>query len=132
MITITSDTTRLNLAYIHGFLTETYWAKGRTPDEMQIIVRNSLNFGVILGEKQIGYARVVTDYVQFAYLMDVFIDPSFQGKGYAKLLMRYILNCPELQGVKVWRLATQDAHGLYEQFGFTPLSKPENLMERIT
>lgn len=132
MIRITSDIASLDLYYVHGFLSETYWAKGRTLNEMQTIVQNSLNFSVLLNERQIGYARVVTDYVQFAYLMDVFIDPLFQGKGYAKELVRHVLSHTDLQHIKVWRLATQDAHGLYEQFGFGPIAKPENMMERIT
>lgn len=100
-------------------------------EDMETIIRHSLNFGVYLGEQQIGYARVVTDYVQFAYLLDVFIDPAHRGKGYSKQLVRYLLDFPAVQHVKVWRLATSDAHMLYAQFGFQPLAKPENLMERI-
>ncbi len=126
---ITSDKNRLDLEYITAFISQTYWAKDRSLENMRICVDNSLNFGVFLDEKQIGYARVVTDYYQFAYLMDVFIDKAYQGLGYSKLLMKHILENESLKNIKVWRLATSDAHGLYRQFGFTELAKPENMME---
>lgn len=98
---------------------------------MKILIDNSLNFGIYIDDNQIGYARIVTDYAQFAYLMDLFISKEFQGKGYSKILMNFILNNEELQQVKVWRLATQDAHFLYEKFGFKPLKNPEKMMELI-
>jgi GNAT superfamily N-acetyltransferase len=126
---ITSNKDRLDVAYITNFIARTYWAKDRTLENMRTCIENSLNFGVFRDGKQIGYARVVTDYYQFAYLMDVFVDEKFRGKGYSKMLMEHILGCEPLKQVKVWRLATQDAHGLYRQFGFTELSKPENMME---
>lgn len=126
---ITSDKDRLDIAYITDFIAQTYWAKDRTMENMRTCIENSLNFGVFLDGKQIGYARVVTDYYQFAYLMDVFIDEKYRGKGYSKMLMKHILNSNALKDVKVIRLATADAQGLYKQFGFTALSKPENMME---
>lgn len=126
---ITSDKDRLDIAYITDFIAQTYWAKDRTMENMLTCIENSLNFGVFLDGKQIGYARVVTDYYQFAYLMDVFIDEKYRGKGYSKMLMKHILECEPLKKIKVWRLATADAHELYRQFGFTELSKPENMME---
>lgn len=126
---ITSDKNQLDLEFITAFIAQTYWAKDRTLETMQTCIDNSLNFGVFLDGKQIGYARVVTDYAQFAYLMDVFIAKEYQGKGYSKMLMKHILENELLKNVKVWRLATSDAHELYRQFGFTELSKPENMME---
>lgn len=129
MISISTAKDLLDPEFITGFLSQTYWANGRTQQRMQLLIDNSLNFGVYLHDKQIGYARVVTDYGQFAYLMDVFITPEHQGKGYSKQLMKFILEHPVLQEVPVIRLATQDAHQLYRQFGFTALSKPENMME---
>lgn len=128
-LVITSDKNRLDLEFITGFISQSYWAKDRTLEDMRTCVENSLNFGVFLDSQQIGYARIVTDYFQFAYLMDVFIDEKYRGKGYSKQLMEYILECEPLKKIKVWRLATADAHGLYKQFGFTELSKPENMME---
>lgn len=126
---ITSDKNKLDLEFITGFISQSYWAKDRTLKDMQTCVENSLNFGVFSDEKQIGYARVVTDYVQFAYLMDVFIDKEYQGLGYSKVLLKHIFESELLKQVKVWRLATTDAHELYRKFGFNELSKPENVME---
>jgi GNAT superfamily N-acetyltransferase len=126
---ITSEKHQLDIEYITAFISQTYWAKDRSLETMQTCVDNSLNFGVFLSGKQIGYARVVTDYAQFAYLLDVFIDEEHQGQGYSKILMKHMLENELLKHVKVWRLATSDAHGLYREFGFTELSKPENMME---
>jgi len=129
MLSISTSKKLLNLDFINGFLSQTYWAEGRTKDKMQVLIDNSMNFGVYLDNEQIGYARIVTDYGQFAYLMDVFIIPKHRGKGYSKQLMEFILNHELLKEIPVIRLATQDAHELYKQFGFTALAKPENMME---
>lgn len=126
---ITSDKEKLDLEFITDFIAQSYWAKDRSRETMQTCIDHSLNFGVFLGEKQIGYARLVTDYAQFAYLMDVFIDQAHQGKGYSKILMEHILQTESLKAVKVWRLATSDAHELYRKFGFKELANPEKLME---
>lgn len=128
---ITSDKEQLDLEFITDFISQSYWAKDRSPETMQTCIDNSLNFGMFLDEKQIGYARVVTDYAQFAYLMDVFIDQAHQGKGYSKRLMAHILETGSLKAVKVWRLATSDAHELYRKFGFKELANPEKLMELV-
>jgi GNAT superfamily N-acetyltransferase len=130
-IVITTDKARLDIAFIHAFISNSYWAKGRTLDTMITCIDNSLCFGVYFEGKQIGFARVVTDYAHFAYIMDLFIDEQHRGKGYSKALTKFILEYPPLQNITVWRLATSDAHGLYKQFGFDALAKPENLMERI-
>ncbi len=121
----------LDLNFIHEFISNSYWAKDRTKETMQVCIDNSLCFGVYLGEKQIGFARVLTDYGQFAYVMDVFIAPNFQGKGYALELMQFILAHETLQNVKIWRLASLDARGLYEKVGFTALANPETMMELL-
>ncbi|MNU75723.1 ribosomal-protein-alanine N-acetyltransferase [compost metagenome] len=126
---ITTEKSRLDLEYITAFISQTYWAKDRTSETMLTCIENSLNFGVYLDGKQVGYARVVTDYAQFAYIMDVFVDENHQGKGFSKVLMKYILEQESLKQVKVLRLATSDAHELYRKFGFQELSKPENMME---
>lgn len=128
-INISTDKNLLDLTYIHSFITESYWAKGRSLTAMKTCIDNSLNFGVYFQNAQIGYGRIVTDFEQFAYLMDLFIDPLHRGNGYSKQLVQFILNYPQLNTVKVWRLATSDAHGLYKKFGFTPLENPENMME---
>ncbi|WP_346882595.1 GNAT family N-acetyltransferase [uncultured Algibacter sp.] len=131
MIEISTDKTRLDLDLIHGLLTNTYWAKGRTKEAVKKTITHSLCFGVYLDGEQIGFARIATDYTVFAYLMDVFIVPEHQGKGYSKQLIETINASPELKSCKVWMLKTLDAHGLYKQFGYTELKHPEKVMERI-
>lgn len=127
---ISSDPKRLDPEYIHAYLSQSYWAKGRTLDEVKSCIKHSLNFGVFVDDKQVGYARVVTDYTLFAYMFDVFIDPKLQGKGLGRALIKTVLEHPELQNIKRWQLGTLDAHGLYTAFGFTELEYPERMMER--
>ena len=131
MIEISTDKNKLQIDVIHQFLTTTYWAKGRTFEEVKKTIDNCLCFGVYIGEKQIGFARIATDYTVFAYLMDVFILPEYRGNGYSKVLMKFVLENPQLKSCKVWMLKTSDAHSLYSQFGYTELKHPEKVMERI-
>lgn len=129
--TISTDRERLRLDVIQRFLRhESYWAKERTPEQTATAIENSLPFGVYLGQNQIGFARVVTDYATFAYLADVFILKEFRGRGLSKFLMETILEHPELQNFRRWILATADAHKLYQQFGFTELKHPTRWMEK--
>jgi GNAT superfamily N-acetyltransferase len=131
MITVSTDKSKLDVPFIQSFLKDIYWAAGRTIEEVQATIDASFCFGIYLDGKQVGFARVVTDYVVFAYLMDVFIDEKHRGKGYSSLLIDAMMKEPELQQVKIWRLATSDAHFLYEKFGFTPLAHPEKMMEKV-
>jgi len=131
MIEISTDNSRLNIEVVHQFLTNSYWAKGRSIEEVKRSIDNSLNFGVYLNREQIGFARICTDYTVFAYLMDLFILPEHRGKGHSKELIRVIIEEPSLKTCKVWMLKTKDAHELYRQFSFTDLKYPEKLMERI-
>lgn len=128
-IEISTDKNRLDINFINEFISNSYWAKGRTIETMQTCIDNSLNFGVYLQDRQVGFARVVTDFGQFAYIMDLFIEEKHRRKGYSKELMKYIIEFDKLKNVKVWRLATSDAHDLYKKFGFNALANPENLME---
>ncbi len=129
--TISTDRNKLQLDIIHKFLSEeSYWAKERTREQTERAIENSLSFGVYKGEKQIGFARVVTDYATFAYIGDVFILNEFRGRGLSKWLMETIVNYPDLQNLRRWILATRDAHALYEKFGFTELKVPERWMEK--
>ena len=132
MIEISTDKNKLQVEVIHEFLTNSYWAKGRTIDDVKKTIEHCLCFGVYFEEKQIGFARIATDYTVFAYLMDVFILPEYRSKGYSKNLIQFIINNEELQSCKVWMLKTADAHGFYKQFGYTELKHPEKLMERLT
>lgn len=131
MIEISTDKSKLQIEVIHQFLTTSYWAKGRTIDEVRKTIEHCLCFGVYLEDKQIGFARIATDYTVFAYLMDVFILPEYRGNGYSKKLIQAIIEDSELQSCTVWMLKTADAHALYKQFGYTELKHPEKLMERL-
>ena len=132
MIQISTDKSRLNIDLIHNYLSnESYWAKGRSIEKVKLSIENSICFGVYLDEAQIGFARVVTDYAVFAWILDVFILKDFQGRGYGKKLMNTIMTQNNLQNLLRWGLGTDDAHGLYEQYGFKSLKKPQNMMEIV-
>ncbi len=131
-LTISTNKDRLNIKMIHDYLSNrSYWAINRTLEEVKLSIVNSICFGVYYENKQIGFARVVTDKVVFAWVLDVFVLEECRGKGVGKYLMDAIVKYHELKNVKRIGLATNDAHGLYSQFGFSSLSKPENMMERI-
>ena len=129
---ISTDRSRLDVEAIQKFLAEDYyWARERTPEQTKTAIENSICFGVFGGgDRQIGFARVVSDLATFAYLGDVYIIKEFRGLGLSKWLMETIVSYPDLQGLRRWVLATRDAHTLYEKFGFMELVHPERWMER--
>ncbi|MBX3297564.1 MAG: GNAT family N-acetyltransferase [Acidobacteria bacterium] len=128
---ISNDNSKLDIELIHSFLVEeSYWARERTPEQTRTAIDNSMCFGVYDGERQVAFARVVSDKATFAYIGDVFVVEEYRGRGVSKLLMQHIVEHPELQGLRRWVLATRDAHGLYEQFEFAPLRHPERWMEK--
>ena len=128
---ISTERARLDLGLIHSFLIEeSYWARERTLEQTKTAIENSICFGVYDGERQVAFARVVSDKATFAYIGDVFVVEGYRGRGVSKMLMQYIVEHPELQGLRRWVLATRDAHGLYEQFEFAPLRHPERWMEK--
>ena len=122
-ITFSKNKEEMNVEYIHAYLTKSYWNEGISIEKVQKCIDNSINFGIFLDEKQIGYARVLTDFVRFAYLMDVFIGEDFQGKGYGKQLMKYLFEDEDIKQLPGMLLATKDAHTLYEKFGFKRFSE---------
>jgi GNAT superfamily N-acetyltransferase len=128
-VVISSDKSKLDINVIHQFLTTSYWANGRTIEEVKTSIENSDCYGMYIQNKQIGFARIISDYIVFAYLMDVFIIPEYQGKGFSKLLLRNIFEDEKFSKVKKWMLATADAHSLYEKFGFKKVASSEKLME---
>lgn len=132
MISVSTDKHKLNVPFIQHFLKDIYWAAGRTIEEVQTTIDSSVCFGIYLDEVQIGFARVITDYVVFGYLMDVFIAEEHRGNGYSSILISAMMNEPVLKNIKIWRLATSDAHYLYEKFGFKALAHPEKMMEKVT
>lgn len=127
---ISTDNARLDIGLIHQWLSEeSYWAGGVSRSVVQRAIDNSLCIGAYLEGRQIGFARVVTDRATFAWLADVFILEPYRGRGYGKALVQAVVEHPELQSLRRILLATRDAHGLYAQYGFTPVA-PDRFMER--
>jgi GNAT superfamily N-acetyltransferase len=127
-----TDQARLDVTMIHAFLAkESYWVPGISRASVEKCIKHSLCFGVYLDDRQIGFARVVTDFVRYAHLLDVFVLPESRGRGIGKLLMENILAHPELRTIARYTLGTQDAHALYSQFGFTAFANPERQMELL-
>jgi len=130
--TVTCDPEKQDLEVIHGFLSQSYWAKGIPKETVARSLRGSVCFALLHGQRQIGFARVISDCATVAYLADVFVLPDYRGRGLSKWLMRCVTLHPDLQGLRRWILATSDAHGLYQKFGFTALARPQVFMERHT
>lgn len=130
---VSTDKSKLNYDLIYTFLNkESYWAKGRSLETVKKSIDHSLCFGVYDNKgHQFGFARVVSDFAVFAWVMDVFIVSEARGKGLGKLLMEEIISYPQLRSLRRWGLATNDAHKLYAKFGFKELSNPEMFMEKI-
>ncbi|TSD67956.1 GNAT family N-acetyltransferase [Inquilinus sp. KBS0705] len=130
---ISTDVNLIDFEAVYDYLDkQSYWAKGIPKDRLLRATNNSMCFGVYKDGKQAGFARVVTDKATFAYLCDVFVLPAYRGFGLSKWLMQSIINHDELQGLRRWSLATQDAHGLYKQFGFKEVTNPEVWMQIFT
>src|ERR1700748_3646592 len=130
---ISTDKSMIDFETVYNYLNnDSYWAQGIPVERLKRAIDNSMCFGVYYRGLQAGFARVVTDKASFAYICDVFILPDFRRTGLSKWLMQSIKQHPELQGLRRWSLATADAHKLYEQFGFTSITKPENWMEIFT
>jgi GNAT superfamily N-acetyltransferase len=128
---ISTEKELLDVETIQKFLSEeSYWAANRTIEQTRLAIANSLCFGVYHEDRQIGFARVISDFATFAYLGDVFILKDYRGRGLSKWLMQMIVEYPGLQNLRRWLLATRDAHGLYAQYEFAPLRFPERWMER--
>ncbi|WP_437808795.1 GNAT family N-acetyltransferase [Sorangium sp. So ce1078] len=128
-LVISSDKSLLDLELIHTVLASAYWCTGIPREVVERAIQGSLCFGVFKGGAQIGFARVITDEATFAYLADVFIVEAEQRKGYGKALIAHVTEALGRLGLRRTLLATADAHGLYRQFGFTQLEKPDRFME---
>lgn len=118
-LTISDDRARLDMEFIHEAIAQTYWGVDRPRALTERSFANCLCFGVYAADRQVGVARVLTDYAMRAHLGDVFLRPERRGQGLGKALVAAVLGHPELVTVKHWTLTTADAHGLYEQFGFS-------------
>lgn len=119
----------LDIGFIHFELSNSYWAKNIPIELVQKSIAHSLCFGVYKDKKQIGFARVISDYATFGYLCDVIIAQDEQGQGAGKMLMEFIMKHPDLKGLRRFMLATRDAHTLYTKYGFTKLQNPDRIME---
>ena len=127
--TITTDPSSIDLNAVHAYLAGAYWSEEIPRDIVARAIESSLCFSLLDGDRQIGFARVVTDRATFAYLCDVYVLEEYRGKGLGKWLIGEVMSHPDLQGLRRFILLTRDAHGLYSQFGFTPLANPDSYME---
>jgi GNAT superfamily N-acetyltransferase len=125
------DPTEMDAVAIHAVLTETYWSRGIPLDTVRRAIAGSLPVGVFDGDRQVAFARAVTDRATFAYVSDVYVLEEYRGRGLATRMMEAMTTHPELHGLRRWLLSTRDAHGLYLKFGFAPVSRPDRQMERL-
>jgi len=126
---VSTDRSRIDVAAVHAFLTQTYWSPGIPEETVRRAIAGSICFGIYHGDAQVGFARVITDRATFAYLSDVYVLESHRGRGLSKWLMSVIMAHPDLQGLRRFSLSTRDARGLYEQFGFQLVANPQMQME---
>ena len=128
---ISTDREKINLEFVHHYLSgESYWASQIPFETVQKSIAGSLCFGIYEGERQVGFARVITDLATYGYLADVFIAEDYRGRSLGTWLIQSIMSHPELQGFRIWQLATRDAHGLYAKLGFGPLEDPGRIMSK--
>ena len=125
-----TDPTEMDAVAIHAVLTEMYWSRGIPLDTVRRAIAGSVPVGVFDGDRQVAFARAVTDGATFAYVSDVYVLEAYRGRGVATRMMEAMTTHPRLRGLRRWLLSTRDAHGLYLKFGFAPVSAPDRLMER--
>jgi GNAT superfamily N-acetyltransferase len=130
---ISDDPARLDVAAIHAYLTESYWAKGIPLETVERSVQGSLCLGNYARDgAQVGLVRIISDFATFAYFCDVYVLEAHRKRGLAKAAMQAALAHPKLQGQRRLSLITRDAHDLYAKCGFSPLARPEGHMEKLT
>jgi GNAT superfamily N-acetyltransferase len=117
-VRLSDDRAELQLDMIHGFLSTSYWSPGIPRSFVERAIAHSWCVGAYDDGAQVGFARLVTDRATFAYLADVFVLPHARGRGISKAMVAFFTDHPELQNLRRWMLATRDAHGVYEGFGF--------------
>jgi len=127
--TISTDSSRLDRPAMREFLAASYWSPGIPQDVLDRALEGSLCFGLYEGERQIGFARAITDRATFAYVADVYVLEEYRGRGLALWLMQTVMEHPDLQGLRRWMLLTRDAHSLYRRVGFVDAARPERIME---
>jgi GNAT superfamily N-acetyltransferase len=131
MLRISTTTAEMDVSMIHRFLSEqSHWARGIARPLVERAIDHSLCFGGFVGQQQVAFARVISDFATFAHLVDVFVVPEYRGQGHGKALVQAVVVHPQLQGLRRFTLDTADAHGLYAPFGFTAPLRPQSRMER--
>jgi len=129
---VSTDPASIDVEAVHRWLSEeSYWVPGIPLDVVRRGVESSLNFGLYDGERQVGLARIISDYATFAYVCDVFVLEAYRGRGLGVWLMECVAQHPHLQGLRRWMLGTRDAHTLYEKTGFAPVAAPDRWMEKL-
>ena len=126
---ISTDRSRIDVAAVHAFLSQSYWSPGIPEEIVRRGIAGAICFGIYHGRTQVGFARVITDQATYAYLADVYVLEAHRGRGLARWLMEVIMSHPALQGLRRFALSTRDAHALYRQFGFEVVANPERQME---
>ena len=129
-ILVSDDQEKLDIPFVHGFLSKSYWAEHIPLATVEQAINHSISFGVYLNGAQVGFARVISDRATFAYLADVLIVEAFRGNGFSKRLMETVHAHPDLQGIRRWMLVTKDAHPLYRHFEWTDITYPERFMQK--
>jgi GNAT superfamily N-acetyltransferase len=128
---VSDEAARLDLGVIHGFLRTAYWSLDVPASVVKRAVEGSLCFGLFEHDRQVGFARAITDRATYAYLADVFVLHSHRDRGLGRWLMECVMTHPDLQGLRRFSLVTRDAHELYRPFGFEALANPDRYMERF-
>jgi GNAT superfamily N-acetyltransferase len=129
--TITTDPAAVDHEAVYTAIVVSYWAEWIPPDLLRRAIEGSLPFSLFAGDRQIGFARAITDRATFAYLADVYVLEEFRGRGLGRWLVETVMAHPELQGLRRFMLVTRDAQGLYERVGFRALAAPERHMEIV-
>lgn len=132
MIELDDDKQRLDVDRIHDWLAGSYWSPGIERAVVEQAIEASLCLGAYRGERQVGFARVITDYATFAWLADVWVDEAERGKGLGQRMTGWFVDHPRLAGIRRFGLTTADAHGVYAKLGFTQLHRPARYMERLS
>jgi GNAT superfamily N-acetyltransferase len=127
--TVSTDPRRVDVDAVHAYLRDSYWAKNIPRQIVERAILNSLCFALLEHDRQIGFARVISDKATFAYLCDVYVIDERRGRGLGKWLIEQVQSHPDLQGLRNFLLRTRDAHALYASRGWTAPANPSSYME---
>ena len=132
-IQLSDDAARLDIARVHGWLASSSWTPGVERAQVERQIAGSHCLGAYLADgTQVGFARVISDRASFAWLAAVWVDESVRGQGLGRRMVNWFLDNPDYADIRRFMLATKDAHGVYARLGFTPLVRPDRLMEKLS